>query len=154
MSALVRPWFLAVVLALVLAPLLGCNAVVRGRPLSNRSPSASRIYLSTGGSPRPFRTLGFVQISGAGQTYAGVVDVGAASFDPLMGALSEEAEKLGADAVVHIEFLDENPPTAYERAQDAAQSFQSAVSGQGQGAQARQRNVVVTGEIIQFIRNP
>jgi hypothetical protein len=134
------------------APLVGCNAVVRGQKLSDRPERDSRgMFLSTGRSPRPYRTLGFAQIMGEGRTYAGMVDVGEAGFDAaIRGALAQEAIRMGGDGVIHIEFLDENPPTTYERYQEAAQAVQSFASGQGQ-TQERRRTVVVTGEIIKFL---
>ena len=132
-------------------PLIGCSAVVRGQRLSSRSDDTGQgVYLSTGGSPRPYRTLGFIQITGEGRTVAGMVDVGDAGLDGVIrGTMAQEASKLGGDGVIHIEFLDENPQTDYERLQQAAQTVNSLASGQGQVEQ-RRRTVVVTGEIIKF----
>jgi len=132
-------------------PLVGCSAVVRGQRLSDRPDETSRgVYLSTGGAPRPYQTLGFVQVTGEGRTVAGVVDVGDAGLDGVIrGTLAQEASKLGGDGVIHIEFLDENPQTDYERLQQAAQTVNSLASGHGQVEQ-RRRTVVVTGEIIKF----
>jgi hypothetical protein len=140
-------------LALVLAglPLLGCQAVVRGGKLSDRPDDGRGIYLSTGGSPRPFRTLGFIQITGEGRMYAGMLDVGDASLDGVVrGALATEAARMGGHGVINIEFLDENPPTGFDRAADAMSTASNLASGEGQ-VQERRRTVVVTGEVIQFL---
>jgi hypothetical protein len=137
--------------AAALLPLLGCQAVVRGGKLSDRPDSGRGIYLSTGGSPRPFKTLGFVQITGEGRTYAGALDVGDASIDGVVrGALATEAARMGGHAVINIEFLDENPPTDYDRIADAANTASNLASGEAQ-IEERVRTVVVTGEVIQFL---
>lgn len=132
--------------------LAGCGAVVKSGPLSGRPDPGRGIYLSTGGSPRPFRTLGFVQIRGYGVNIAGLADVGDAALDgTVRGRLVEEAAKMGGDAVVHIEFLDENPPTTYERVQAVASSVQrSAETGTPQ-IETKDRWVTVTGEIIKYL---
>ena len=62
---------LLLLLSLVLAT--GCGATVRGSPLSNRPSDEGRgIYLSTGGAPRAYRTVGFAQVTGYGVTVAGL----------------------------------------------------------------------------------
>ena len=71
---------------------------------------------------------------------------------PSAWALAETARRMGGDGVIHIEFLDENPPTLAERIQDASTTLQNA--GTGEGVEARQRTVVVTGEVIQFLDVP
>lgn len=131
----------------------GCGAVSYGSALSDKPPVAGRrgLYLSTGGSPRPFRTLGFAQVTGHGVTMAGYADVGDAAIDGVIQrTLTDEALKMGGDGVIHIEFEDVNPPTDVERASDLSQSVSSAVRGRG-GVKTRDRDVVVTGEIIQFL---
>lgn len=132
--------------------LAGCGVVVKGGPLSNR-PEAGRkgIYLTTGGSPRPFRTLGFAQIRGYGINVAGIADVGDAALDgTIRGRLADEAAKMGGDAVINIEFLDENPQTPAERAAAAANTINSSARGRPQ-VETKDRWVTVTGEIIQFV---
>ena len=133
----------------------GCGAVSHGSRLSDRPPRAVRgPYLSTGGAPRPFRTLGFAQITGYGVTVAGVSDVGNAALDStIRGALVDVALKMGGDGVIHITFEDENPPTDVERASDLSESITQVASGQG-GVKSRSRNVIVTGEVIQFLPSP
>jgi hypothetical protein len=140
-------------LCLVLAT--GCGATVRGSPLSDRPPDDGRgVYLSTGGAPRAYRTLGFAQVTGYGITVAGVSDVGEAGLDSaIRGTLSQVASKMGGDGVIHIEFNDENPPTEAERVSDLSESFSNALSGTG-GVKSRNREVVVTGEVIQFLSAP
>lgn len=143
------------VLGLCLLTCGGCGAVSRGSRLSDRPPrpDTRSLYLSTGGSPRPFRTLGFAQITGHGVTVAGYSDVGSAAIDDVIQrALVDEARKMGGDGVIHIDFEDENPPTDVERASDLSQSFSGAL--RGQGVKTRSRDVVVTGEIIQFLPSP
>ncbi|HLL52847.1 MAG TPA: hypothetical protein VK447_04820 [Myxococcaceae bacterium] len=130
---------------------VGCGAVVRGGRLSDR-PDTGRggIFLSTGGSPKPYQTVGFIQVTGEGRTIAGMVDVGDIGLDGVVkGTLAQEAFKMGGEGVINIEFEDENPPTGYERAQEAAQAVQNAFAGEPQ--EARRRTVVVTGEVIRFI---
>jgi len=145
---------LLLLLSLVLAT--GCGATVRGSPLSHRPPDDGRgIYLSTGGAPRAYRTLGFAQVTGYGVTVAGVSDMGEAGLDgTIRGTLSQVASRMGGDGVIHIEFLDENPPTDADRISDLSESVSNALSGSGGGVKTRNRAVVVTGEIIQFLSSP
>ena len=144
---------LLLLLSLVLAT--GCGATVRGSPLSNRPPDDTRgIYLSTGGAPRAYRTLGFAQVTGYGVTVAGVSDVGEAGLDStIRGTLSQVASQMGGDGVINIEFIDENPPTEVERVSDLSETVSGAFSGKGQ-VKTRNRSVVVTGEVIQFLSAP
>jgi hypothetical protein len=142
---------LLLLLSLVLAT--GCGATVRGSPLSNRPPDEARgVYLSTGGAPRAYRTLGFAQVTGYGVTVAGYSDVGEAGLDgTIRGTLSRVASQMGGDGVINIEFLDEDPPTDADRISDLSSSFSNALSGSGGGVKTRNRAVIVTGEIIQFL---
>lgn len=146
---------LLLLLSLVVAT--GCGATVRGSPLSSRPPeaqAAQAIYLSTGSAPRPYRTLGFAQVTGYGVTVAGFSDVGEAGLDgTIHGMLSQVAARMGGDGVINIEFIDENPPTEVERVSDLSQTVSSAFSGQPQ-VKTRNRSVVVTGEVIQFLSAP
>ncbi len=145
---------LLLLLSLVLAT--GCGATVRGSPLSHRPPDDGRgIYLSTGGAPRAYRTLGFAQVTGYGVTVAGVSDVGEAGLDStIRGSLSQVAARMGGDGVINIEFLDENPPTDADRISDLSESVSNAMSNNGGGVKTRNRAVIVTGEIIQFRSSP
>ena len=145
---------LLLLLSLILAT--GCGATVRGSPLSHRPPDDGHgIYLSTGGAPRAYRTLGFAQVTGYGVTVAGVSDMGEAGLDgTIRGTLSQVASRMGGDGVIHIEFLDENPPTDADRISDLSESVSNALSGSGGGVKTRNRAVVVTGEIIQFLSSP
>lgn len=133
----------------------GCNAVSHGSRLSDRPPHTGRgLYLSTGGSPWPFRTIGFAQITGYGVTVAGVTDVGNAAIDQsIQGALADAALRMGGDGVIHIEFEDQNPPSDVERASDLSESISNGLRGQG-GVKTRDRHVIVTGEVIQFLPSP
>jgi hypothetical protein len=140
----------------ILLPLLlcvGCSAVSRGSKLSDRPPDGERgLYLSTGGAPRPYRTLGFTQVLGYGVTVAGVSDLGNAALDnTIKKTLVDTALRMGGDGVINIEFEDENPPTDVERAADLSESITNVASGRGGGVKTRNRNVIVTGEVIQFI---
>ena len=138
---------------LALAGLLaGCGVVVKGGPLSNRPDTEKKgVYLTTGGSPRPFRTLGFAQVRGYGVNVAGIADLGDAALDgTIRGTLAAEAAKMGGDAVINIEFLDENPQTPAERAAAAANTVNSSMQGKPQ-VETKDRWVTVTGEIIQFV---
>lgn len=129
----------------------GCTAVVRGSPLSPRPFDNKGIYLSTGTSPRPYKTLGFIQVTGYGVEVAGAATVGDSGLDSVIrGTLAKEAAKMGADGVIHIRFLDENPSTPVERVQAAAKSIQNVTSGQG-GVETKNRTVIATGEIIAFV---
>jgi hypothetical protein len=144
---------LLLLLSLVLAT--GCGATVRGSPLSDRPPADGRgVFLSTGGAPRPYRTLGFAQVTGYGVTVAGFSDVGEAGLDGVIrGTLSQVASRMGGDGVIHIEFTDENPPTEVERISDLSESVSSLGHGGG-GVKTRNRSVIVTGEVIQFLSAP
>ncbi len=143
----------------LLVPLLlcvGCSAVSNGTKLSDRPPESGGrgLYLSTGGAPRPYRTVGFAQVLGYGVTVAGVSDLGDAALDStIKKSLVDTALRMGGDGIINIEFEDENPPTAVERASDLSQSISSAARGRG-GVKTRGRNVVVTGEVIQFLSQP
>ncbi len=142
------PFLLAAVLGFFAG---GCSVVVRGAPLSGRPGRPDRIYLSTGGSPRPYRTLGFVQVQGYGVEVAGLAQVGDAALDgTIQGALVQAATQMGGNGVIHIEFLDTNPSTPVERAQAAAQTVQNITSGSG-GVETKDRIVIATGEVIQFL---
>jgi hypothetical protein len=140
-------------LALVVAAAPGCGAISRGGRLSDRGQVAQTIYLTTGGSPRKFKTLGFVQVRGYGVEVAGLQQVGHAALDPtIKGVLATEAAKMGGDAVIHIEFLDENPSTDAERMQAAAETAASFANPEkGPQVQQKDRYVTATGEIIQFL---
>lgn len=131
----------------------GCTAVTTGSGLSSRPALPGAVYLSTGTAPWPFRTLGFIQVTGYGVTAAGVIDAGDASLDGTVRvALVNEAVKLGGHGVIHIEFEDENPPTPAERAMDAAKTMGSIAQNGGHAEiETRKRAVVVTGEVIQFL---
>ena len=142
----------------LLLPLLlcvGCGAVSRGSKLSDRPPEGGRgLYLSTGGSPLPYRTVGFAQVLGYGVTVAGVSDMGDAALDStIKKSLVDTALRMGGDGVINIEFEDENPPTDVERAADLSESISNVARGRG-GVKTRGRNVIVTGEVIQFLSQP
>ncbi|WP_224248868.1 hypothetical protein [Hyalangium gracile] len=145
---------LLLLVSLVLAT--GCGATVRGSPLSSR-PSAEDgrgIFLTTGHSPRPYRTVGFAQVTGYGVTVAGVSDMGEAGLDStIRGTMAQVAAQMGGDGVIHIEFLDENPPTEIERISDLSETVSNVASGKGE-VKTRNRSVIVTGEVIQFLSAP
>ena len=127
-----------------------CTAVIASSPLSPRPDYSNQIYLSTGGTPRPHRTIGFVQVTGFGNQVAGVVDVGDAQLDSTVrGALAQAAARLGGHGVINIEFLDENPQTPAERGGDLAESLRNTARGRGE-VKTRWRSVHATGEVIQF----
>lgn len=128
----------------------GCNAVVRGSRLSSVPPTDSGLYMSTGTSPRKFRTVGFVQIRGYGQEWGGYGDIGDAQLDgTIHNALAKEAARMGGQGVINIEFLDENPSTDVEKAQRAYNTVTSALSGSPR-IETKERYVTVTGEVIVF----
>lgn len=140
------------VLAAALTVGTGCGVVVKGGPLSHRPDTGRGLYLTTGGSPKPFKTLGFIQVRGYGVNVAGVTDVGDAALDgTIKGALANEAAKMGGHGVINIEFLDENPQTPAERAQSFANSINSSVETGTPQIETRDRWVTVTGEVIQFV---
>jgi uncharacterized protein YbjQ (UPF0145 family) len=133
-----------------LVALTGCNAVVRGTRLSSVPQVDNTMFLSTGGTPRKFRTVGFVQIRGYGQEWGGYGDIGDAQLDgTIHNALQREAARMGGQGVINIEFLDENPSTDVEKAQRAYNTVTSVLTGSGQ-IQTKERYVTVTGEVIVF----
>ena len=70
------------------------------------------VFMTTGNAPRPYRTLGFAQVTGYGVTVAGMSDVGEAGLDgTIRGTLVPGGPNMGGDGVIHIDFVDENPPT-------------------------------------------
>lgn len=131
--------------------LLGCGAVVRGARLSSVPPTDSGMFLSTGSSPRRFRTIGFIQVRGYGQEWGGYGDIGDAQLDgTIHTALAREAARMGGQGVINIDFLDENPSTDVERAQRAVNTVTSLFSG-GARVETKDRYVTVTGEVIVFL---
>lgn len=138
------------VLVLLALAAAGCSVAVRGGPLSSVPQTTGGVFLSTSGAPRPARTVGFVQVRGYGVQVAGVLDVGDAALDhAIRGVLTQEAQKLGGDGVVNIEFLDENPSTPAEQASAAVNSL-GMFSGRSR-IENKERYVTVTGEVIQFL---
>ncbi len=130
----------------------GCGVVVKGGALSNRPDTGRGIYLTTGGAPRAFRTLGFVQVRGYGVNVAGMADVGDAALDgTIKGRLVQEAAKMGGHGVINIEFLDENPQTMAERASSMSETINQSIATGTPQVQTKDRWVTVTGEVIQFV---
>lgn len=134
--------------ALVVAS--ACTAIVGSSPLSPRPHISNQMFLSTGGTTRPYTTIGFVQATGFGNQVAGVIDVGDAQIDSTVrGALAQAAAKMGGHGVINIEFEDENPQTPADRMQDLAESAQQ-VGRRGGEVKTRWRSVHATGEVIKF----
>lgn len=130
--------------------LVGCSAVSRGSALSGHPSREPGMFVSTGGASAPYVTLGFVQVRGYGVQVAGFADVGHATLDgPIRNALVTEAARMGGNGVIHLEFLDENPSTDFERAQAVANSMQNLASGRA-SVEQKDRYVTVTGEVIRF----
>jgi hypothetical protein len=128
----------------------GCGVIVRGTPLSPRPHDGAGIYLSTGGAPGAYRTLGFTQIRAQGAVVAGLLEGGPAVFDGVIkGSLAETAAKMGGNGVIHIEFVDENPPTPVERAMAFVTSIGNILDGGN--AETQSRYVTVTGEVVQLL---
>jgi hypothetical protein len=128
-----------------------CTAVVGSSPLSGRPDYPNRMFLSTGGTSRPHRTIGFVQVTGFGNEVAGVIDVGDAQVDSTVrGALADAAVRLGGQGVINIEFLDENPRTPAEQGASFANSVQSTGWHGRAEVETHWRSVVAWGEVIQF----
>lgn len=137
----------------LLATLGACTAYVRGAPLASKPTDNNprKIFLSTGGAGRPYKTVGFVQATGFGNQVAGVIDIGDAGLDSTIhGAIVDAAVRLGGHGVINIEFLDMNPQTPAERAGDLAKSLGSLSTNEPQ-IETRWRSVVATGEVIQFL---
>jgi hypothetical protein len=133
-----------------------CSGVVSSRKLSSRGEVLpGKVDLSTGASPRPFKTLGFIQVRGYGVEVAGFAELGDAGLDhTVRNVMANEAAKMGGDGVVHIEFLDENPSTDFERFQAASRSIQNVANPDPKaprGVEQTDRYVTATGEVIQFL---
>jgi hypothetical protein len=129
----------------------GCNAVILGVRLSSVPQTDNTMFLSTGTSPRKFKTLGFVQVRGYGQEWGGYGNLGDAQLDgTIHNALAKEAARMGGQGVINIEFLDENPSTEAEKAQRAYNTVTSVLSGSPQ-VETRDRYVTVSGEVIVFL---
>lgn len=129
----------------------GCTAVAQSGPLSSRPFEGTQVFLSTGASPRPYQTIGFVQATGFGNQVAGVVDIGDAQIDgTIKGALVNAAIKLQGDGIINIEFLDENPQTPAEKASDLASSMNVNSNGSSE-TKTRWRSVHAKGEVIRFL---
>lgn len=137
-------------LSLALGLGTGCTAVSQAGPLSSRPFEGNQVYLSTGASPRPYQTLGFVQATGFGNQVAGVVTVGDAQLDgTIKGALVNAAIKMGGDGIINIEFLDENPQTPLDKAGDLADSMKVDKNGNRE-IKTRWRSVHAKGEVVRF----
>lgn len=131
--------------------LSGCNAVILGARLSSVPQTDNTMFLSTGTSPRKFKTLGFVQVRGYGQEWGGYGNLGDAQLDgTIHNALAKEAARMGGQGVINIEFLDENPSTEAEKAQRAYNTVTSVLSGSPR-LETRDRYVTVSGEVIVFL---
>jgi len=142
-----RRWLLM----LALLCLSACTAIVHGSPLSGRPFRDGGVYLSTGGSPRPYKTLGFVQVTGYGMEIAGALTAGDSGIDSVLsGSLADQAIRMGGDGVINISFLDTNPSTPAEKAQSALKSLENIATGTG-GVESKNRTVVATGEVIAFL---
>jgi hypothetical protein len=129
----------------------GCNAIVQGSKLSDVPVQGKTVFLSTGGAPKPYRTLGFIQVRGYGVEVAGFADIGDAQLDgTIKGTLADEAAEMGGQGVINIEFHDENPSTDLGRLGRAAETAQSVAKGEGE-VKTKERYVTVTGEVIQFL---
>ncbi len=149
MSPLRSAQLLFVVLLALVAS--GCNAVVRGGRLSNVPIDSGGVFLSTGGSPKPFRVLGFIQVRGYGVEVGGFTQWGDAQLDgTIKGAMATEAVRMGGQGVINIEFEDENPSTEYERIGSAVNSANALLTGRG-NVESKDRYVTATGEVIQFL---
>ena len=128
----------------------GCTAVSAGGPLSGRPAYPGQVVLSTGGCDRTCRPIGFVQATGFGEVFAGVVEVGDAQFDStIRGALAEAAARMGGQGVVHIGFLDADPQTPADRAVAFTRTSASAAQGQPH-VEHHLRTVEAWGEVVQF----
>lgn len=126
--------------------LMGCNAIVRGGPLSSVPHDNHGVFLTTGDPPAKYQTLGFVQIRGYGVAVAGLTEMGDAQLNgTIRGTLATEAVKMGGTGVIHIEFEDENPQNEAEKAQDTYNSFR-----RNGNVQTKDRYVTVTGEVVKF----
>lgn len=129
----------------------GCGVAVRSAKLSDRGVAGSGVYLSTGGSPWRYRTVGFAQVTGYGVSVGGMTDVGDAQLDSVLrGSLTQVASQMGGNGVIHIEFLDDNPQTPVERAEQLSNSVNSIASGRG-GPETKNRTVHCTGEVVVFL---
>jgi hypothetical protein len=138
-------------LVLLAAATGGCNAIVQGSKLSDVPVQGKAVFLSTGGSPKAYRTVGFIQVRGYGIEVAGFADVGDAQLDgTIKGTLADEAAEMGGQGVINIEFYDENPSTDLERVGRAAETAQSIAKGEGE-IKTKNRYVTVSGEVIQFL---
>jgi len=134
------------ILATLLALSGGCNAIVRGGPLSSVPFDGHGVFLTTGDPPAKYQTLGFVQIRGYGVAVTSLTEIGDAQLNgTIRGTLAMEAAKMGGTGVIHIEFEDENPQNDAEKAQDAYNSFRRNGS-----IQTKDRYVTVTGEVVRF----
>ncbi len=138
-------------LSVALALGTGCTAVAQSGPLSSRPFEGTQVFLSTGASPRPYQTIGFVQATGFGNQVAGVMDIGDAQIDgTIKGALVNAAIKLHGDGIINIEFLDENPQTPAEKAGDLSDSLSVNRNGRRE-VKTRWRSVRAKGEVIRFL---
>lgn len=97
--------------ALALA-LGGCTVISVAR-LPPPRPGARRILVTTGGVSQPYESLGLVQVYRGGAYLFGWVPVPALDLQTVLeDDLLPEAERRGADAVIHLRFHEDQYPPA------------------------------------------
>ena len=123
-------------LALVLC-LAGCT-VINTHHFGGSVKLEREILLTTGDIDRPYRSIGFTQVTSTGLWLLGFIEVIPASLDEAVrDALAVEALQQGADAVININWYEMQYPLAYRFLM-----IFSVLSPQV---------AIVTGELVEFI---
>lgn len=100
-------------LLLVACAASGCTTVSMAK-LAETKPGARPIVVTTGGVDRPYQSLGLVQIYRAGTAFGWISVPTDVELEPVINDyLVPEAERRGADAVIHLRFRETNYSPAF-----------------------------------------
>jgi len=129
--------FLKPSILFIIVILVGCTAVTTVNVGGRLGPD-QKITITTGDLDRPYRSIGFTQMSRTGVWLLGFIEIMPAQLDDaLTETLADEAYHRGADAVINVQFYEMQYPLLLKLL-----SVLAIVSPQ---------YVVVTGELVEFI---
>ncbi len=132
MGRFLKPFILFLTVILV-----GCTAVTTVNVGDGLGPD-QKIIVTTGDLDRPYRSIGFTQMSRTGVWLLGFIEIMPAQLDDVLTeTLADEAYHRGADAVINVLFYEMQYPPLLKLL-----SVLAIVSPQ---------YVVVTGELVEFV---
>lgn len=127
---------------IVAAALLACSTTACTAVSVYRYPQSvqQRYLITTGDTDRPYRSLGYVQITQKGGDILGFIPIVTADLESIFGdALIREIERSGADGIINVHF--------YERQWTPAQRLGFLLSI----VIYVPTHVELTGELIKFV---